>query len=85
MPLATGNKIAVLRNVFCLGEHLVELYAARNEITAADMRGMHKLAVLDLADNRCLACWAALLFLAACEAVDVHRNSTGPGGGGFAS
>jgi len=85
VPHSTGNKIAVLRNVFCLGEHLVELYAARNEITAADLRGMHKLAVLDLADNRCLAYRTAYLFRADCDAVNVNRNSTGPARGGVAS
>ena len=51
-PRAAGNKIAVLRNVFCLGEHLIELHAAGNEINTVDLRGMHKLALLDLADNR---------------------------------
>jgi Leucine-rich repeat (LRR) protein len=47
-----GNKIAVLRNVASVGEHLLELHAAKNCITAADLRGLQKLVFLDLADNR---------------------------------
>lgn len=35
-----------------MGEHLLELYAARNKITAADLRGLNKLLFLDLADNK---------------------------------
>lgn len=49
----------MLRNLFCLGEHLLELHAAGNQISTADLRGMHKLALLDLADNRSMPYAAA--------------------------
>lgn len=67
-PHTTGNKISVLRNVFCLGEHLLELHAAGNEISTADLRGLHKLALLDLADNRSmpLCCCASRCLAVVC-------------------
>jgi hypothetical protein len=48
----SGNKITALRNISCLGENLLELHAAKNQIKVADLRGLNKLFLLDISHNK---------------------------------
>ena len=48
----SGNRIVALRNMACIGAHLCELHAAKNEIVSADLWGLTRLTLLDLGENR---------------------------------
>ena len=78
-----GNKIKVLNNVQSLGQHLLELHAAKNQIAAADLIGLGRLVFLDLADNRCMhgscilcAPFSCVRFSGPCAAAQTHALTT---------